>query len=99
MILVDVITDVCRGAGHYLGEMNTFERMKSDYFYPKLGDRRTPEEWEADGSKPVGAVAKAKTKNILANHYPIHIADQIDLDLRKHFDIRLSREQIGRTAE
>ena len=35
----DVIAGVCRGEGHYLSEMHTFNRMKSDYFYPAVGDR------------------------------------------------------------
>jgi len=40
----DVIAEVCRGEGHYLGHRHTFNRMKSDYFYPHLGDRQTPRE-------------------------------------------------------
>jgi len=93
-----VINDVCRGAGHYLGEMNTFNRMKSDYFYPSVGDRRTPQEWQDDGSKSIGEQARAKASELLATHYPTHITDEQDRDLRACFDIRLSREQIGRKA-
>jgi len=97
-IAEDVINDVCRGAGHYLGEMNTYSRMKSDYFYPKLGDRRTPKEWHDDGSKPVGEQAREKARELLASHYPAHISDEQDRELRDHFDIRLSREQVGRSS-
>ena len=97
-IAADVIKDVCRGAGHFLGEMNTYSRMKSDYFYPHLGDRRTPLEWQEDGSKPVGEVAREKARALLASHYPDHISDEADRALRDNFDIRLSREQIGRSG-
>ena len=97
-IAADVIKDVCRGAGHFLGEMNTYSRMKSDYFYPHLGDRRSPLEWQEDGSKPVGEVAREKARSLLASHYPDHISDEADLALRDNFDIRLSREQIGRSG-
>lgn len=97
-IAVDVINDVCRGAGHYLGEKNTYNRMKSDYFYPHLGDRRTPKEWQDDGSRPVGELAREKARLLLAEHYPKHIPDDRDQELRAAFDIRLSREQIGRKA-
>jgi trimethylamine--corrinoid protein Co-methyltransferase len=97
-IAADVIKDVCRGAGHFLGEMNTYSRMKSDYFYPHLGDRRTPLEWQEDGSKSVGELARDKARSLLASHYPDHISDEADRALRESFDIRLSREQIGRSA-
>lgn len=93
----DVIAEVCRGPGHYLGHRHTFNRMKSDYFYPHFGDRRTPREWEADGSRPIGDVAREKALELLAKHYPGHISDERDQELRKKFNIRLSREQIGRS--
>jgi len=96
-IAEDVINEVCRGSGHYLGEMNTYNRMKSDYFYPHLGDRRTPKQWHDDGSKPVGEQARRRARELLASHYPKHITDDQDRELRKQFDIRLSREQIGRS--
>jgi len=97
-IAEEVINEVCRGEGHYLGAMDTFNRMKSDYFYPHLGDRRTPKEWHDDGSKPVGELAREKARELLATHFPKHISDEQDRELRDHFDIRLSREQIGRSG-
>ncbi|MEX0310565.1 MAG: trimethylamine methyltransferase family protein, partial [Tateyamaria sp.] len=95
-IAAEVIASVCRGPGHYLGEPHTFGRMKSDYYYPHLGDRRTPTDWEADGSKPVGEVARERALELLAIHFPTHIPDNLDRALRDRFDIRLSRERIGR---
>ena len=96
-IAAEVIAEVCVGAGHYLGEVHTFDRMKSDYFYPHIGDRRTPTEWEEDGAKPVGQVAKEKARALLAEHFPSHIPDETDRILRDGFDIRLSRSRIGRS--
>jgi trimethylamine--corrinoid protein Co-methyltransferase len=95
-IAADVIADVCRGAGHYLGEPHTFERMKSDYFYPHIGDRRAPREWQQDGARPVGDVARDKTRELLGSHFPAHISNKTDRALRESFDIRLSRARIGR---
>ncbi|NOD77869.1 MULTISPECIES: trimethylamine methyltransferase family protein [unclassified Ruegeria] len=97
-IAADVIADVCRGEGHYLGEQHTFNRMKSDYFYPEIGDRRTPREWQEDGSQPVGDVAREKAREILSNHFPQHIPDDVDRALRTCFDIRLTRQQTGRSS-
>ncbi len=95
-LAAEVISDVCRGAGHYLGETHTFDRMKSDYFYPHLGDRRAPRDWEADGARPVGAVARDKARELLDAHFPDHIPDDLDRALRAQFDIRLPRDRIGR---
>ncbi len=95
-IAAQVIADVCRGPGHYLGEVHTYDRMKSDYFYPHVGDRRAPVDWQEDGARPVGEVAKAKTRELLASHFPSHIPDTVDRDVRQQFDIRLSRRRIGR---
>lgn len=97
-IAAGVIAQVCRGEGHYLGEQHTFSRMKSDYFYPALGDRRSPREWQDGGSPRVGDAARQKARALLASHYPQHIPDAVDLELRRRFDIRLTREQIGRPA-
>ncbi|WP_291732146.1 trimethylamine methyltransferase family protein [Leisingera sp. F5] len=92
----EVIAEVCRGEGHYLGHRHTFSRMKSDYFYPHLGDRQTPREWEEQGARAIGEVAKDKARELLASHFPAHIADGKDRELRQRFNICLSRAQIGR---
>ena len=92
----EVIAEVCRGEGHYLGHHHTFSRMKSDYFYPHFGDRQTPREWEGQGSRPIGEVAKEKARELLAGHFPGHIDDAKDFELRERFNICLSRQQIGR---
>lgn len=97
-IAADVIAQVCRGEGHYLGEQHTFERMKCDYFYPHIGDRRSPREWQEDGARPVGDAARDTAREILGAHFPQHVSDETDRALRAAFDIRLNREQIGRPA-
>ncbi|WP_298853186.1 trimethylamine methyltransferase family protein [uncultured Ruegeria sp.] len=97
-IAADIIADVCRGEGHYLGEQHTFNRMKSDYFYPDIGDRKTPREWQEDGSHPISDIARDRAREILSSHYPQHIPDNVDRALRARFDIRLLRHQIGRSS-
>lgn len=93
----NVIAEVCRGEGHYLGHSHTLGRMKSDYFYPRLGDRRAPREWEGDGSRPIGEVARDRARALLSEHFPSHIPDETDRAIRARFNVRISREQIGRT--
>lgn len=63
----DVIREVCLGGpGHFLGSDQTLGRMQSDYYYPALADRATPQAW-ADAETPaLLETARAKTREILA---------------------------------
>ncbi|MEM7173008.1 MAG: trimethylamine methyltransferase family protein [Pseudomonadota bacterium] len=92
----EVIAEVCRGEGHYLGHAQTLARMKSDYVYPVVGDRRTPEDWEADGAQDMRARAKAKTREILGEHFPDHLSEALDRKLRQDFDLLIPRADMGR---
>ncbi|MEX0307441.1 MAG: trimethylamine methyltransferase family protein [Ruegeria sp.] len=62
----DVIREVClEGPGHFLGSDQTLGRMQSDYYYPALADRATPQAW-ADAETPtLLQTARAKTQDIL----------------------------------
>ena len=40
-----MIDRVVTGEGHYLGEPQTLERMKTEYVYPQLADRQSVSEW------------------------------------------------------
>jgi trimethylamine--corrinoid protein Co-methyltransferase len=97
-IAEDVIATVCRGEGHYLGQAHTYERMKSDYFYPHIGDRRTPRDWESDGSSTVGERARDVARQLIAEHFPSHLDDERDAKLRAAFDIRLPRQSMGKPS-
>lgn len=83
------IEEVVHGAGHFLGQSETLNRMQSDFRYPEIGDRRTIEEWEGDGKKDIREVALEKTREILGSHFPRHISPETDRQLRSIFDIRL----------
>ena len=41
--------------------------MQSDYFYPLLGDRATPQEWRKAGATELLERARAKTEEILVH--------------------------------
>ncbi len=91
----DVIARVCRGEGHYLGDLQTLERMKSDYFYPHLGDRRTPQEWDKDGATTLHERARDRAKEILAAHHPGYLNGDIDAAIRAKHNIVLSPKDMG----
>ena len=88
-LALDLIDSVVRGPGHFLGEQATMDRMKSDFLYPDISDRRTTKEWQDDGSLEVSQVAREKTLDLLATHRPHYIAAEIDSALRQRFQILL----------
>ena len=90
---VSGIADVVRGEGHFLGRPETFQRMKTDFLYPQIADRRPPLEWEAAGSQDIRSLANSRARAILAEHYPTHLSG-IEDALRAQFDIVLPPEQM-----
>ena len=92
----DVIRDVCLGDGHYLGHPDTLARMKADYAYPVVADRRSPGDWAADGARDIRETARERARAILAGHRPTPFDDTVDDAIRAEFDILLSRTEVGR---
>ena len=87
---LETIRDVCVGGpGHFLGHAQTLDRMQSDYYYPALADRRTPQEWAASPDRDLLARARQRTQELLAAPAPSHIPPEIDKDIRARFPIRL----------
>lgn len=77
------------GPGHFLGHSQMLDRMQSDYFYPVLADRRTPQEWHEQGAPDILAQARAGTGEILDGPHPDHVPDDVDREIRDRFPIRL----------
>ena len=93
------IDSTARGEGHFLGHPQTLQRMQSDFLYPEIADRRTFEEWQADGQKSILDTAKTKTRELLCSQFPKHINPDIDDQLRAQFDIRLSQSLMTKSVE
>ncbi len=95
----EVLKDVCLGnKGHYLGASQTLEVMQTEYIYPDLGDRLSPNEWKEQNKPVLLEKAIAKKNQILASYFPDHISDEIDLQIRQQFNIFLPREAFGRSS-
>ncbi len=93
----EVLKDVCLGnKGHYLGTGQTLEVMQTEYIYPDFGDRLSPNEWTEQGKPVLLEKAAARKNEILSNYHPMHISDEIDLQIREQFPIFLPREAFGR---
>ena len=94
-----VIQDIClNGPGHFLGHSQTLDRMQSDYYYPQLADRNTPQEWHQNGAPDILEIARRKTREILAQPEPDHIDPDLERAIRLRFPIRLNRERFSRAV-
>ena len=73
------IRQVCIGGpGHFLGHEQTLQLMQSEYLYPEVADRSSPKDWAERGAEDVLDRARARTRAVLAEHYPVRIAPAID---------------------
>lgn len=96
---VDLIDEAVRGEGHFLGAADTLDRMTTEYLYPALADRASPEEWEAGGRASLFQRAQQFAERVLAEHFPSHLAPDVEARLRATYDIRLSPEAMAPVPE
>lgn len=95
---VATIADVClNGPGHYLGNEQTLRLMQTEYFYPAVGDRFSPKEWNEKGRPDILMRAIEEKKRVLASRFPRHVPRQVDDRLRQRFGdlIALPRSGMG----
>jgi trimethylamine--corrinoid protein Co-methyltransferase len=88
----EVIRAAVEGPNHYLGSQQTLDLMKSEFFYPKLGDRGDADQWEAGGSKDIRERARERVREILRRHYPVHLDPEMDRAIRNRFEILIPME-------
>ena len=88
---LDVIEAVATGPGHYLGEAQTLALMKSEYAYPRLGDRQSIDDWIEAGERTIWDHARARVRDILADE-PAHLPPDREAMIRERFDIKLDLE-------
>jgi len=87
---VDLIDQVCRGEGHFLGTQQSLQLMNSEYYYPHTADRKGREDWEEAGGLDMWERARQRARHILATHRPDPIPAEIDAAIRQRFEILLS---------
>ena len=92
-IALETIREVClTGPGHYLGSDQTLRLMQTEYVYPAVGDRRSPNDWAERGASDIVDRAIEKTRDILKRHYPRHVSPEVDEEVRGRFNVLLPRE-------
>ena len=86
---VQVIKDVIAGEGHFLGHEQTLSMMQTEYTYPIIGDRLSPDDWMDAGSTSARDRAHAWVTEMLASYQPAHLSPEIDAQIRAAFPIQL----------
>ena len=86
------IENAVYGEGHFLRQDQTLKLMRSEYEYPAMADRLTPNVWEEAGSLDIRQQAGMRVKEILSSHYPDYIEPAIDKKIRDKFPIEVPRE-------
>lgn len=90
----DVIDEVTGGVGHFLGHEQTLALMMSEYVYPLVSDRVSPEDWADAGGLDIAQRAHEVVKRTLASHYPKHVSATADTIIRERFPIRLDASEL-----
>ncbi len=91
-LAVEVTNNVVHGVGHFLGQDQTLAVMQTEYIYPEVGDRQSPDDWKDAGSKDAEARAREYVDKTLATHFPDHVpADRI-AKIRDAFPIALPEQ-------
>jgi trimethylamine--corrinoid protein Co-methyltransferase len=91
-VSLDVIRKTClSGPGHYLGSDQTLSLMQTEYIYPALGDRTSPKEWNELGKPDLIKKAIGRKESILSEPSAAQFPPEIDLAIRKMFNIHLPK--------
>ena len=91
---VDLIKDTATNAGHYLGAAQTMALMETEFVYPELADRSSPQDWIDAGSVTMWDRATQKVEKIRAEHQPYYIDRQADQKLRDNFPVLLNKPDV-----
>ena len=86
MLAVEAIERVGPG-GHFLMDHHTIQFMRSELFFPKVGDRRDRALWEEEGKLDTRARAAARAEWLLREHQPPGLPLEVDATLRAEFTI------------
>lgn len=86
---IDVIRDAVTGPGHYLGHAQTLALMNTEYVYPRLADRSSPDAWIEEGRPKLRDKARVRVGEILDTHRTTPFAEGADERIRAVLPIRL----------
>lgn len=90
-VQVAIVGGGAMGVGllYHLGHEQTLRVMQTEYMYPVVGDRLSPEDWADGGSLNVRERASRRVAEILALPPPSHITPTAEVLIRDRFPIHL----------
>ena len=91
-LALDAVAEAVQGDGHFLGDAQTYARMKSDFLYPDMADRSSIEAWTSAGQPDLREAARERVRSLLAAAPPAHadtgvitgLCNDLGLDLAAH---------------
>lgn len=81
-LALDVIKKV-GSTGTFFDQVHTVKHLRTEFFFPRLSDRSSREEWLEKGAKDARERAREMAKDILQNHRPLPIPPEIDRKIRE----------------
>ncbi len=90
-LMHESIREVVNNEGHYLGHPETYARMKSDFYYPEIADRKSIEEWATSEQLDMGRRGEFHALAILKDYWPNHLSAEIVDELNSRFNLDLKR--------
>jgi trimethylamine--corrinoid protein Co-methyltransferase len=81
-LAVDTIIKVAKDSSNFLQQKHTLQHFHSEYFLPKLANRASRFQWEKKGSKSIVEVAREKAKEILRQHEPLDLDEDVKKQLK-----------------
>jgi len=81
-LAVDVIREVGPG-GNFLAHDHTLRNFRRVGWFPKVTNRKKWDDWMDDGGKSMRQRANERAREILAEHHPQHLPDDIALEIDK----------------
>ncbi len=96
-LAVDIIHECTIDPGHFLGNAQTLSYMETEYVYPELMDRRQADTWEKEGSRDLFEIARQRTQELMADHYPNYFGARNDAKIREMFPIKLPKAAMRST--
>jgi trimethylamine--corrinoid protein Co-methyltransferase len=90
-LMHESIKEVVNNEGHYLGHPETYARMRSDFYYPEIADRKSIEEWANSEQLDMGRKAESQALEILKDHWPNHLPAKIVDEFNNRFFLDIKR--------
>ena len=81
-LALDIIKKV-GSTGTFFDQVHTVKHLRTEFFFPRLSDRSSREEWLEKGGKDARERAREIAKDILQNHRPLPIPPEIDRKIRE----------------